>query len=172
MEAILVKLSENSFLYLYSSFIQANAAILAIVGFYVIFRIQSLQSTVDVIKSDLMRDHGQFSHPTTVLKFDRSSLDEKEVKLKTMKESDYYYLHYVSWLENVKIILRLKNYIQYPTLFLTLTMILDAICLLFATNLYQYHFIFSCMLAYIVVLIHIVMWLYVSTSIIAVINKD
>lgn len=38
---------ENTGLYFYSSLLQANGAILAIVGVFFIFRIQSLQSTVE-----------------------------------------------------------------------------------------------------------------------------
>lgn len=153
--------SESTSLYIYSSFLQANAAIIAVLGFFIIYKIQALQSSIDVIKSDLMRDRGMYSHPKTVLDFDSATIQEKEKRFNDFKKDHYYLLHYKIWIDNLKSITKLKSQIKIPTIFLTLVIVSDGICLLFCTNLHRYHQATEVYLGYIVILIHIILWLYI-----------
>lgn len=164
--------SESTSLYIYSSFLQANAAIIAILGLFIIYRIQSLQSSIDVIKSDIMRDRGMYSHPKTVLDFDLVSIEEKEKKISALNPDHYYLLHYKIWVENLKSITQLKTLITFPTIFLTLAIIIDGVCLLFCSNLHYYHKMAEVSLAYSVILIHIILWVYICVSIIKVIKQN
>lgn len=168
----MIYFTESTSLYIYSSFLQANAAIIAILGLFIIYRIQSLQSSIDVIKSDIMRDRGTYSHPKTVLDFDSASIDDKGKKFTALQKDHYYLLHYKIWLENLKSITNHKTLITIPTLFLTTAIIIDAVCLLFCSNLHYYHKTAEVFLAYFVVLIHISLWIYISMSIIKVIKQN
>lgn len=164
--------SESTSLYIYSSFLQANAAIIAVLGFFIIYKIQALQSSIDVIKSDLMRDRGMYSHPKTVLDFDSATMEEKEKRFNYLKKDHYYLLHYKIWIDNLKSIKKLKSQIKIPTIFLTLVIVSDGICLLFCTNLHRYHQSIEVYLAYIVILIHVILWLYICKNIINVIKQN
>lgn len=163
---------ESTSLYIYSSFLQANAAIIAVLGLFIIYKIQALQSSIDIIKSDLMRDRGMYSHPKTVLCFDSATIEEKEKIFNEMKKDHYYLLHYKIWIDSLKNIANLKSLIKTPTIFLTLVIISDGISLLLCSNLHKYHRTAEIYLAYIIILIHIILWLYICKAIINVIKQN
>ncbi len=49
--------TENTSLYFYSALLQANAAIIALVGLYTIFHLQNVNSTIEIIKSSLVNEN-------------------------------------------------------------------------------------------------------------------
>ena len=169
---MVIYFSESTSLYIYGSFLQANAAIIAILGLFIIYKIQALQTSIDVIKSDLMRDRGMYTHPKSVLDFDSATLEEKEQRFNNLKKDHYYLLHYKIWTESLKSIPKLKSLITVPTIFLTSVIIIDGICLMFCSNLHKYHEIAEIYLAYIIILIHIILWLYICKTIISVIKQN
>ncbi len=53
--------SESTGFYSYSSLLQANAAILSILGIFTIFRVQSFQSAIETIKNSFILSRDGFS---------------------------------------------------------------------------------------------------------------
>jgi hypothetical protein len=70
--------SESTGFYLYSSLLQANAAILSILGVFTIFRVQSIQAAIDIIKNAWIMPRG-FYHPNidVMTEFDNIRLGKK-----------------------------------------------------------------------------------------------
>ncbi|MDA3861042.1 MAG: hypothetical protein PF445_07425 [Melioribacteraceae bacterium] len=173
MEGFIIHFSENTSLYLYSSLLQANAAIIAIVGLFVIFKIQQMSSSIDVIKSSIMLDNGRRSTPEEVENFDRGTVQEKVNLLEVRRNGRGSYLPlYESWLEKLKYIGRLKKKIVVPTIALTTMIILNTVALVLASHLNLYFPSIEVIVAYLITLIQIIVWVYVAKIIINTVKKD
>lgn len=140
--------SENSSFYFLSSLLQANASILSISGVFFIFRIQSLQSSIDIIKSSLMSDRGNISWPGDIVKFDNLLLNDKESYLKSEQKNKYILQSLIDWTSKEKLIHNIKKEIIIPTILIGTGIIVESICLFSANyvhvyfNLVEYYILF------------------------------
>ncbi|MCJ7791694.1 MAG: hypothetical protein MUP49_04740 [Dehalococcoidia bacterium] len=130
--------SENSSFYFFSSLLQANAAILSIVGVFFIFRIQSLQSAVDIIKASLMSDRGHSCQPAEIIKWDNYSIEEKESQLKKGTTSSSIRLSLQDWTSKERHIINLKKGIKLPSILLGVGIVLESMSLFSANYLHKY----------------------------------
>ena len=164
--------TDSTSLYIYGSLLQANAAVFAILGLFIIYKIQSVQSSIDIIKSDLMRSQSLESHPQIITDFDNASIEKKKEECEKFKKNNsFYYAYFKTWLDNSESISNLKIRITYPTIFLTTAIIIDGICLLFCSNLHKYHPTEEICIAYFTMFIHIIIWIYICKNVISVIKQ-
>lgn len=134
--------SENSGFYFLSSLLQANAAILSITGVFYIFKIQSLQSSIDIIKSSLMADMGRRSWPEKILEFDKLSLVEKEKAL-LIKPDPYIHIKpsIVDWTTLERKISNVKAEVKPSLIILGIAIIVEAVCLFTANLIHQHNMV-------------------------------
>lgn len=163
--------SDSSSLYIYSAFLQANAAIFAVLGVFIVYRMQSHKSSIDIIKSAMYSDRGSHSHPSTIAEFEALKVPEKKRKFSTMNPSDYYYKLYETWIYHLDRNNELKKYITLPTIILTVGMILDATFLLFSSNLHYYHPSGEVIIALLLTLYHIGIWVIIAKDLIKVVQN-
>jgi hypothetical protein len=120
-------ISESTFYYLFSSLLQANAAILSIVGVFIIFRIQNIQSSIDIIKQSLMADQGRFIWPSTVLQFENQSLEQKKTSQIITNPNLLYQKD--KWIEKEELIYKIRRDFKLPLIYLAIGIIILTICL-------------------------------------------
>lgn len=134
--------SDSSSLYFYSALLQANAAILSIVGVFIIFRIQSYQSSIDIIKTALINNRRMVG-PNDVIGFDNFNISEKEEYIKRLNNS-VLKNHCSNWIEKEKKLKKVKSSIKLPTILLAIGIIINSIGLFTASyihsNLMNYEF--------------------------------
>jgi len=124
--------SEYSSLYFFSALLQANAAILSLFAIFVIFRIQSLASSIDTRKLVLGADPSHAS-AYDINSFERMSLQEKkcEVDHKTGRRA-FGVAHYLAWIAYEEKIEELKHSIIVPSSVLAGSILFYAIALALA----------------------------------------
>jgi len=164
--------TDSTSLYIYSAFLQANAAIFAVFGVFIVYSMQSHKSSIDIIKSTMYSDRGEHSQPTTIAEFESLSTAEKKQKFSVMDTKGYYYKLYETWIHHLDRNNELKKYITLPTIILTIGMILDALFLLFCSNFHYYHPNSEVIIAMILVVYHIVIWSFIAKDLIKVIKND
>jgi hypothetical protein len=162
--------SENSSFYFFSSLLQANAAILSIVGVFFIFRIQSLQSAVDVIKSNLLSDRGHSSWPNEIIEWDNFSIREKESKLKNDKANKSILTALQTWTTKERHIYNLKKEIILPSLLLGGGIILETISLFSSYYLHKYYLELEFYISFINLLLELFIIIFVIRSIIKILK--
>ena len=122
--------SDNTALYFYSALLQANAAILSIVGVFVIFKVQSLKSSIDIVKSALM-NYKSFVTQPMVINFANVSIEEKR---KIASGADGYIKpQYDDWIQKEIELSTTKSLIKVPTILLVVAIMLEALGLTTAT---------------------------------------
>jgi hypothetical protein len=127
----LIMFSESTGFYLYSSLLQANAAILSILGVFTIFRVQSIQAAIEIIKNSLISSpfEGHYSATEEMDEFDNFSLKEKinAVKSGYGSHADGTYKNiskpnlnhrYKNWTDNEEKIDKIKKSIKWPSILL------------------------------------------------------
>ena len=77
--------SPSTSLYFFSALLQANAAIFSIYGVFVIFKLQSIKSSIDSFITALMQDRGRSIHTVEVIDFDGMNIDEKKNHVEEIK---------------------------------------------------------------------------------------
>ena len=131
--------SDSSSLYFYSALLQANAAILSIVGVFIVFRIQSYQSSIDIIKTALINNR-RMVEPDDVIMFDNLTISEKEGTIKGLDNS----VLKSNWLEKETKLKKVKSSVKLPTILLAIGIIINSIGLFTASyihsNLMNYEF--------------------------------
>ena len=140
--------SDNTGLYFFSAILQANAAILSIVGVFIIFRIQSYQSPIDIIRNSFLIEFKKWTNPDWILDFDNSSLEGKKEKFKNAKYDKDTMPRLSEWIKNEEKILKTKSSIILPSLLLSSGAILSIIGLLLINHLhcsfenYEFHILY------------------------------
>jgi len=162
--------SDNSSFYFFSSLLQANAAILSIVGVFFIFRIQSLQSAVDIVKSNLMSDRGHSSWPQEIMAWDNLPIEEKESQLKNDKANKYIQPALNYWTTKERHVHNLKKGIIIPSILLGVGIVLEALSLFSANYLHNYHLVLEYYLSYINLLLELLIVFVVVKSIIEILK--
>lgn len=157
--------SENSSFYFLSSLLQANASILSIAGVFFIFRIQSLQSSIDIIKNILMSDRGHSSWPAEIVKFDNLSLNEKESHLRSGNANEFILSSLQDWTSKERSMYSIKKEIKIPAIIIGLGIIIEAVCLFLANYFHTHHNIIEYYIMYINLLLEVFIILTVIKSI-------
>lgn len=125
--------SDNSALYLYSAILQANAALLSVTAIFVIFKIQSLQSSIDVKKTALSSDFGDHTNPSEVNIFDDMTIKNKKDWIQNRRASQYLTTpHFETWLRELEQIENIKMIIVIPTALMGISIPYFALSLYFA----------------------------------------
>lgn len=162
--------SENSSFYLYSSLLQANAALFSIVGVFYIFRIQSLQSSIDIIKSGLMTDRGRSSWPQEIVDWDVLSLEQKEEKINSGVANKYILSYLVIWTEKERNLHTFKQTIRFPSLLLATGILLESLSLFSASFIHNQHQLWEYYLSYTNLLFEFFIVVYVVQTIFSLLN--
>ncbi len=125
-------LFENAGYYLFSSMLQAKAAILSLYGLFIIFKIQSLSSQIDFIKEILTHN----PNPNFIYLFDAKSMEEKE-KAITVYSGGYDYRdnRYIAWVAKLRLIEKIKKSILLPLIITIISMIFDGLFIIFTVAL-------------------------------------
>lgn len=123
--------SDNTGLYFYSAWLQANASIIAIFGVFVIYKIQAFQSSIDIIKGSLMGDLSRrVTTPDEVVTFDRMNIEDKNNYVKN--RDPFLKKPLQDWVEKQQSIETLKSIVRIPTTLLAIGIGIDSLGLLFA----------------------------------------
>lgn len=79
-------ISDHLAYYFFSALLQANAAIFSIIGVFYIFRIQSLNNKISIIKSNVMEYRGRLIHSSKELMWEKLPIHEKVKELHNKKK--------------------------------------------------------------------------------------
>lgn len=117
--------TESTALYFYSALLQANAAMIALIGLYTTFRLQSAYSNIDSAKSyffasnETIRNFG--------LEFEEKSYAEKEKYIKNNPATNITNKRLHWWFRNLQLIKELKRGVILPTILLGIALISDSV---------------------------------------------
>jgi len=126
--------SDSTGLYFYSALLQANAAIIALIGLYTTFRIQSANSNVESFRNyflagnDVLRDLG--------FRFDEMTLKRKQNNLSLDTSTGIEHRIFQRWYDNLILINKFKIGIILPTTLIAIALISDSIFLFLTTSLH------------------------------------
>ena len=119
----MIDIDDYTGLYFYSALLQGNASLLAILGVFVIYRLQDLKSSVSNIR-DFFLGYGVLhgSSRELVQEFDLASISEKKDQL--TKVPDYpaekggttFRKQFSLWIDYEVMIAETKNHIFWPTI--------------------------------------------------------
>jgi hypothetical protein len=138
--------SESTGLYLYSSLVQANAAILAVVAFFFSFKLEKLKSKIHLIKMSIPTAWSPGFTNELMERFENSSITKKREILGSLKKNhvesnnrlpnektlDYYH----QWYELARKINLIENSLLKPGIMLVISIITFAVLLIFS---YDFH---------------------------------
>ena len=159
--------AENSSFYFYSSILQANAAIFSIVGVFYIFRIQSLQASIDIIKSGLMNDQGRSSWPQEIIDWDNLSLKEKEEKINNGTANKYILKSLVTWTKKERDVDSFKKVISFPSILLAIGILLESLSLFSASYIHNQFQVLEYYVAYTNLMFEFLIVIYVVKTILS-----
>lgn len=159
--------SENSSFYFYSSILQANAAIFSIVGVFYIFRIQSLQASIDIIKSGLMNDQGRSSWPQEIIDWDNLSLKEKEGKINNGTANKHILKSLVTWTKKERAVDSFKQVIRFPSVLLAIGILLESLSLFSASYIHNQYQALEYYVAYTNLMFEFIIVIYVVKTILS-----
>ncbi len=131
-----LRISEQSGHYLYSALLQANAAILSIIGVFAVFKIQTIQSIIDTLKGSRLTDMGLSSTPTGIINFDNMSLKQKGEYISTANISPMIKGVYESWLEKEMEKNNIVNIVKKPIILLGISIFIYAILIILIDTIY------------------------------------
>jgi len=125
-------------LYFYNSLLQANAAILAIVGVFFIFRIQSLQATIEGNYTTMLMTCVNDYERKYYNNFRNHSLEEKILDVEKGDYNEEYHKYIMqACINNIKILQATKYSIIYPSVILIVAVLVNAVGVLFSNYLHM-----------------------------------
>ncbi|MCI0691130.1 hypothetical protein L0337_03880 [candidate division KSB1 bacterium] len=133
----LITFSDSTGLYFYSALVQANAAILSIVGVFTIFKIQSIQSSIDLVKNILVAEGGRRITIDNLVEFDQMSLENKKSAIQNGKYSKAILPLFNNWATQIEKINKIKLSIKLPTRLLVVGIVGDSIGVLAANLVHE-----------------------------------
>ena len=126
--------SESTSLYFFSTIIQANAAIISLAGVFIVFKIQGLQSSINVIRSSLYSE-SYYTTPDVVAEFDNKSLEKKKEKL---SKQPFNTPRFHLWCNYLSEIDRIKSAIKLPAIISIISIVVFIVLLIFAYTIHNY----------------------------------
>lgn len=166
-----LKFSSNTGFYLYSAVLQANAAIISIIGVFSIFKIQSYKSSVDILKNSLMADKGMHSHPRTIVKFDNFSLDKKRSKIGSKPFNGYIEPQLQDWISKEENIKKILYHVKNPIILLLIGILLPAVLIVLNTKISECNINFIAQVYYYYIIFEIIILFSVIKSIFVIIKS-
>ena len=138
-----IEFSDSTGLYFYSALLQANAAILSIMGVFYIFRIQLLKSEIESIKNyvlGLILDN--LAAKKFYFDFDIGDIDTKhkileQIKKKGLLDISAPFGKFPIWMEKEIIILKVIKSIKSPTIIIATTILCNTVGLIFASQVHK-----------------------------------
>ena len=127
--------TDSSGLYFYSALLQANAAIIALIGLYTIFRIQVAYTTIESLKAFLLAEHSGIRD--SALRFDSMDFKEKTEQIKKYTGDDSLSKAYRRWHNQIELISQHKRGIIFPTVLLGIALVSDSIFLFLTSSLHH-----------------------------------
>ena len=122
--------SDNTSLYFFSALLQANAAILSLLAIFVIFRIQSLASSIDTRKFVLGSDLGVHIPSHEINTFERMSIQEKKSEVDRLKgKGSALVAHFEAWVTYEEKIDGLRHSVIVPGALLAGSIFIFAVAL-------------------------------------------
>ncbi len=145
-------------IYLFSALLQANAAILAIVGVFGIFKIQSIQTQIDFLKNWLTFPDGRNIingwSPRDIFNFENKSIAEQKEQISdTKKENIKSMLE--SWMNYEKKIQNIKPLIINSSLILGIGVLVDSVGIICSKLIHNSSFVLEFVILVLVLLFHI-----------------
>ncbi|MDP8201494.1 MAG: hypothetical protein P9M11_05075 [Candidatus Tenebribacter burtonii] len=144
---------EYTSIYLFSALLQANAAILAIVGVFGIFRIQSIQTKIDSMKNWVTSTKTGFD-PDNMDDFDKKTPEEQKNQISNIHESPLNKILTNILKYNYEISL-IKPIIISSSKLLGFGIIIDAIGIICSKTIHNCSSIFELLILVLVLLFHI-----------------
>jgi len=135
--------SESTLLYFFSALLQANAAILSIVGVFLVFRLQSLRSAIDTLRTIFLQKPGESIWPERLAEFDEMDISKKRkwiAERQQKKELTIMLPLFKSWITHLENIESLKTRARRPTILLALSICLFTFGLSFAAYVHSLGF--------------------------------
>ena len=130
--------SENTGLYLFSSLIQSNAAIISIFGVFFIFRLQSLLSSISEIYESLLNTNSAVANGAR--EFRHLSIEEKKAKVDNYKKENDIILEYKKWYKYEKSVIGIKNLIKKPSIIIITLISLQILFLILSNDIHKLGF--------------------------------
>ena len=155
---------EYTSIYLYSALLQANAAILAIVGVFGIFKIQSIQTKIDFLKNGLTSPPNTGWHPDDMDNFEKKSPEEQKIQISTIHESPINIILTSIWKYN-DLTSNIKPIIVSSTKLLGFGILIDALCLIFSKIIHNSSSILEFCLVMFIFIFHIFIIIHTVKSI-------
>lgn len=143
---------EYTSIYFYSALLQANAAILAIVGVFGIFKIQSIQTKIDSMKNWISSNTGW--EPDNMDDFDKKTTGEQKNQISNIHESPLNGI-LTNILEYNDEIIIIKPMIISSSKLLGFGIILDAIGIICSKLIHNSSFVLEFVVLVLVLLFHI-----------------
>ncbi|MDP8267205.1 MAG: hypothetical protein P9L97_00630 [Candidatus Tenebribacter davisii] len=156
---------EYTSIYLFSALLQANAAILAIVGVFGIFKIQSIQNKIDFLKNG-MTDPILIGglHADDVEKFEKMPYEELWIQISKISNSVVKSL-FTNYMEYKQQIIYNKQIILNSTKILGFGVLIDALCLIFSKIIHTSSSLLEFCLVMFIFIFHIFIIIYTVKSI-------
>ena len=128
--------SESTSLYFFSAWLQANAAILALVGVFIVFKIQALGSAIDSVSGPLYSNLSRINiTPRLVDDFAKASLENKG---KMLNKFDVLVEPTLQrWISLEKQLKDSKPLVRIPTILLAVGIGIDASLLIVASSIHN-----------------------------------
>ncbi len=127
--------------YFFSACLQANASIIALIGVFWIFRIQSINSNIDSIKIALSMERGITSdlklEPDIITIFELKDTDERKNYIEKQVENESAKSLLKSWLEKDVNKTDIMNSIKTPIIIIAIGLVIDAVCLVFSNFIHS-----------------------------------
>lgn len=134
--------SDFSGAYFFSACLQANASIIALIGVFWIFKIQSINSNIEIIKVSLSMERGISTNievdPAIITIFEtKTSNEQKEYIEKNIKDDSVKSL-LESWMKNDIIKSEIMKSIKTPTIIISIGLFVDALFLAFSNLIHSF----------------------------------
>jgi len=164
--------SESSSLYFFSAILQANAALLALVGIFLIFRLQYFQSIIDGVRNKLINTTSKLNLLNTIINFEEKQIEER-IGTRTGDDLIDYLLNV--WNLQEMEIRFLKSNIMMPVFLIFIGIIICVLGLVVSSKVHNCYGTFEFWLLFVVAAFHIfTYWLNTYTVLFLILsgNRD
>lgn len=167
----MVFFSDSTSLYIYSSFLQANSAIIAFLGIFIVYKMQSHKASIDIVKSALYNFCNNIGDAQTIINFESIKSNDKRACFSAMDKKEPSHKFYETWVHHIDRIKSLKSEITLPTIGMLIGITFSSIMLFVSSNLHAYHQSAEIVLALICISYHMLIWSYIGYKIITIVKN-
>lgn len=136
--------SDTTGLYFYSAWLQANAAIFAIVGIFAIYKLQTLTNKIDNMPTKLLMDGGQFVSKKDVKMFWIGNYHERDEILERLLSSKNHgdqiaFEQFYKWQMAIEQVRPTKQALRAPMVIMALGMMAHSIMLVLSSYIHNHY---------------------------------